>query len=160
MYAIARIAGKQFRLETDTTIKVPKLPLEVGDTYEIPELLFITDGQKARIGSDAKGLTAIAKVIRHGRDDKIIVHRKKRRKGFQVTKGHRQPYTLLHIEKIGDLAAEKPAAKPKVEAPPKKAKPKAEPKAKAKSKAKVKAESKTKTRPAAKAVKPKAKKGK
>ena len=160
MYAIARIAGKQFRLETDETIKVPKLPLEVGATYEISDLLFLTDGQKARIGSDAKGLTAIAKVVRHGRDDKIIVHRKKRRKGFQVTKGHRQQYTLLHIEKIGDLAAEKPAAKPQAEAPPKKAKPKAESKVKAKSKVKVKAELKTKSKPAAKVTKPKGKKGK
>jgi large subunit ribosomal protein L21 len=156
MYAIARIAGKQFRLETDTTIKVPKLPLEVGDTYEIYDLLFLTDGQKARIGSEAKGLTAIAKVIRHGRDDKIIVHRKKRRKGFQVTRGHRQQYTLLHIEKIGDLAAQKPAAKPKAEAPPKKSKSKAESKAKAK----PKAEPRAKTSSKAKAAKPKAKKGK
>jgi len=157
MYAIARIAGKQFRLETDATIKVPKLPLEVGDTYEISDLLFITDGQKARIGSDAKGLTAIAKVIRHGRDDKVMVHRKKRRKGFQVTKGHRQQYTLLHIEKIGDLAVEKPAAKPKAE-PKMKAKAKAPSKPKAKPKAK--AETKIKAKPAAKAAKPKAKKGK
>lgn len=160
MYAIARIAGKQFRLETNETVKVPRLPLEVGAAYEITDLLFITDGQKAKIGSDARGLTAIAKVIRHGRDDKIIVHRKKRRKGFQVTKGHRQPYTLLQIEKIGDLATEKPAGKPKAEAPLKKAKPKTEPKAKAKPKAKVKVESKTKTKPAAKVTKPKGKKGK
>ena len=157
MYAIARIAGKQFRLEMDTTIKVPKLPLEVGDTYEISDLLFLTDGQKARIGSDAKGLTAIAKVIRHGRDDKVMVHRKKRRKGFQVTKGHRQQYTLLHIEKIGDFAAEKPAAKPKAE-PKTKAKPKAPSKTKAKPKAKV--EPKTKAKAPAKAAKSKAKKGK
>jgi len=157
MYAIARIAGKQFRLEMDTTIKVPKLPLEVGDTYEISDLLFLTDGQKARIGSDAKGLTAIAKVVRHGRDDKVMVHRKKRRKGFQVNKGHRQQYTLLHIEKIGDFAAEKPAAKPKAE-PKTQAKPKAPSKPKAKPKAKV--EPKTKAKAPAKAAKSKAKKGK
>ena len=157
MYAIARIAGKQFRLETDTTIKVPKLPLEVGDTYEIADLLFLTDGQKARIGSEAKGLTAIAKVIGHGRDDKVMIHRKKRRKGFQVTKGHRQQYTLLHIEKIGDLAAEKSAGKPKA-APKVKAKAKAAPKPKAKPKAK--AETKAKAKSASKAAKPKAKKGK
>jgi len=157
MYAIARIAGKQFRLEMDTTIKVPKLPLEVGDTYEISDLLFLTDGQKARIGSEAKGLIAIAKVVRHGRDDRVMIHRKKRRKGFQVTKGHRQQYTLLHIEKIGDLAAEKPAAKPKA-APRVKAKAKAP--SKPKTKPKAKAEAKTKAKPAAKAARPKAKKGK
>jgi large subunit ribosomal protein L21 len=100
MYAIARVAGKQFRLETDATVKVPKLPLEPGATVEIKDILFATDGQNARTGAQAKGISATAKVVEHGRDDKIMVHRKKRRKGFQVTKGHRQGFTLLHIEKI------------------------------------------------------------
>jgi len=112
MYAIARIAGKQFRIEADETIKVPKLPLEAGATCEISDILFATDGEKSQVGAATRGIKVIAKVISHGRDDKIMVHRKKRRKGFQVTKGHRQGFTLLRIDRIEGLG-EKPKAKAK-----------------------------------------------
>lgn len=159
MYAIARIAGKQFRIEPDRTIQVPKLPLEEGSSYEISDILFATDGQTSHVGADARGIKVIAKVLSHGRDDKIMVHRKKRRKGFEMTKGHRQDYTLLHIEAIEGLGTQ-PQARPAVEA---EVEGEPEIKAKAKPKAKPKAQAETSTKKAkpakVKATKPKAKKG-
>jgi len=150
MYAIARIAGKQFRIEPELNVKVPKLDLEEGSSYEISEILMTSDGKKIQVGTPLiEGLKATAKVISHGRDPKIIVFRKKRRKGFKVTRGHRQGFTLLHIENIQGLTAKpKAAAKPKKAAKPKEA---PEPEAKAEAKPKVKPKPATK----AKAAKPK-----
>ena len=111
MYAIARIAGKQFRLEPDQKLKVPRLPLEVGASYEITDVLLTADGDKVLVGSPrVAGIKAVATVLKHGRDPKIMVLHKKRRKGLVKLRGHRQGYTLLHIEKIEGLA-EKPKAK-------------------------------------------------
>ncbi len=162
MYAIARIAGKQFRIEPELNVKVPKLDVEEGSSYEISEILMTSDGKKIQVGTPLiEGLKATAKVISHGRDPKIIVFRKKRRKGFKVTRGHRQGFTLLRIENIQGLTAKpKAAEKPKKEAKPKEVpepEAKAEPKAKAKPKAPVKRKAPAKPKPAskAKAAKPK-----
>jgi large subunit ribosomal protein L21 len=112
MYAIARIAGKQFRIEIDQKVKVPKLPLDVGAAYEISDVLLTAEGEAAKVGLPlVEGITAHATVVEHGREDKIIVHRKKRRKGFTVTNGHRQQYTVIRIDAIGATAADKPKAK-------------------------------------------------
>lgn len=148
MYAIARIAGKQFRIQPDQTVKVPRLDAEEGSAFEIDQILLMSDGEKVQIGQPIlKGITAQAKVMSHGRDPKVIVFRKKRRKGFKVTRGHRQGYTLLRVESIGGLAP-KPKEKKKPEA---EAKPKAAPRPKAK----PKAAPKSKTVAKAKTVKPK-----
>lgn len=125
MYAIARIAGKQFRIEPDTKVKVPLLPLEVGTTFEINDILLTSDDEKTRIGNPlVEDITAVARVEAHGREDKITVFRKKRRQGFRVHKGHRQQYTLLYVESIGGITAEtlpkkSAAAKAKTKAKPK-----------------------------------------
>jgi large subunit ribosomal protein L21 len=111
MYAIARIAGKQFRIEPDQKVKVPKLPLEVGAAYEISDILLTSDGDATTVGTPrAEGVKARATVVEHGREDKIMVHRKKRRKGFTVTNGHRQDYTIIRIEAI-EAAAGKPKSR-------------------------------------------------
>ena len=111
MYAIARIAGKQFRIAPEDNVKVPRLQVEVGSTYEIGDLLLTSQDDKTVVGQPLVGeVKATATVLEHGREDKIIVHRKKRRKGFRVTKGHRQLYTLLRIESIGSGTAK---AKPR-----------------------------------------------
>ncbi len=133
MYAIARIAGKQFRIEPAMKIKVPLLPLEVGSTFEIKDILLTSDGDQIRVGSPlVENLSAVARVEAHGREDKITVFRKKRRQGFRVHKGHRQQYTLLYVESIGGITGEtlpkeplaakaKPKTKPKAAEPRKKA---------------------------------------
>ena len=164
MYAIARIAGKQFRIEADQTLEVPKLPVAVGATVDISDILFATDGQTSRVGAAAKGIKAVAKVLSHGRDDKIMVHRKKRRKGFEVTKGHRQDFTLLHIESIEGLGAQpqvKAASPVEAEVQPEvESKPKAAPKPKAKTETKKTETKKKESKPAkVKAAKSKTEKG-
>jgi large subunit ribosomal protein L21 len=129
MYAIARIAGKQFRIEPASKIKVPLLPLEVGSTFEIKDILLTSDGEKIHVGNPlVEGTTAVARVEAHGRENKITVFRKKRRQGFRVHKGQRRPYTLLYVESIGGVTAEAqpkqpPAAETKPKAKPKKAEP-------------------------------------
>jgi large subunit ribosomal protein L21 len=146
MYAIARIAGKQFRIEPETKFKVPTLPLAIGSTYEIPEILFATDGEKRYVGQPTVGEVKItAKVLLHGRDPKVMVFRMKRRKGFRSLRGHRQGYTLLQIDSVSGLTV-----KPKE---------KVEPKKKAKTKVEVPVEPvEAKPKPKKTVAKPKAKK--
>lgn len=141
MYAIARIAGKQFRIEPDLEVIVPRLSVQEGSTFEISEILLTADGDRVQIGQPIlEGVTASARVVSHGRAPKQIVFKKKRRKGFEVTKGHRQGYTLLRVEKIQG-AAKKPKAELKPEVT-------VMPRAKSKAKAKKKAPAKKKKAPA------------
>ncbi|MBU0518480.1 50S ribosomal protein L21 [bacterium] len=152
MYAIAKIAGKQFRLEPKKNVKVPLLDVKEGSAYTIDDILFAVDSRGAKIDDAAlKGIKANAKVVLHGRDKKVIVFKKKRRQGFKVTKGHRQDFTLLEIESLEGLIGE---AK-KAETPKQEAKPKAKPKKKAADKPKKKPAATKGKKPAAKA-KPKA----
>jgi large subunit ribosomal protein L21 len=133
MYVIAKIAGKQFRLEPDARVQVPRLKLDEGATYDVEEILLAVDSGGTRIGTDAlKGIKAKTKVVSHGREPKVVVFRKKRRKGFKVTKGHRQGFTLLQVEKIEGMTSKTaPAEKSTKKAAPKKAaKPKASTEAK------------------------------
>ena len=135
MYAIARIAGKQYRIEPDQDVKVPLLDAKEGSTYNIEDILFAVDDKGVQVGDPlVKGVKIKAKVVSHGHFPKITVFKKKRRQGFKVTKGHKQDFTLLHVEKIEGLTGvAKKAEKPKKEAEPKKeAKPKAKPKVEAK----------------------------
>lgn len=126
------------------------MQLAEGSTYEIPEILFATDGDKRFVGQPTVTEVKItAKVLTHGRDPKIMVFRKKRRKGFAALRGHRQGFTLLQIDTIQGMTVtpkEKPAprvkmVKPKVEAAPA---PEKEPKAKAKAKTAAKPKAKAK----------------
>jgi large subunit ribosomal protein L21 len=96
MQAIVTIAGSQFRVRKDDTIVVPLLPNEPDSTLEFTGVLMTADGDKLGFG----GGTVTAKVVEHGRDEKILVFHKKRRKGYQKLNGHRQPYTRIQITGI------------------------------------------------------------
>ena len=101
MYAIVNIAGKQIRVEKDQVVKVPYLQQEVGKAVEFDEILLLDDGKKVKIGQPkVKGAKVTAKVVEHGRDKKVLVFKKKRRKDYKVTRGHRQNFTKIQIEKI------------------------------------------------------------
>jgi large subunit ribosomal protein L21 len=136
MYAIVDIAGKQVRVQEKQILKVPLLGVESGEKVEFDNVLFFNDGKKdGNFGQPfVKGVTVAATVIEHGKDKKIIVFKKKRRKGYQVKNGHRQNYTVIQIDKIGAAKKEAaPKAKKKEAAAPKTAKKKeAAPKAEAK----------------------------
>lgn len=101
MYAIIRTGGKQYQVAAGDTLRVEKLQGEIGDTVEITDVLLVADGEQVRVGQPlVEGVRVVAKITEHGKHKKIIVFKKKRRKGYQVKNGHRQSYTALSIEEI------------------------------------------------------------
>jgi large subunit ribosomal protein L21 len=100
-YAVIRTGGKQFRAESGATLRVPSLNKQVGEAVELDVLLAADDGG-VRLGSPlVEGAKVTATVVNHGRAPKILVFKKKRRKHYKRTKGHRQGYTTLKIDSIG-----------------------------------------------------------
>ena len=127
MYAIVEIAGQQFKVEKDQKVFVHRLQEDEGKKVAFDNVLLIGDGDKVTVGAPAiDGAQVGAKVLRHLKGDKVIVFKKKRRKGYRVKNGHRQSLTEIQIEGIVASGAKKAKAEPKA-----KAAPKAEPKAKA-----------------------------
>jgi large subunit ribosomal protein L21 len=97
-YAIIRSGGKQFRVEPGMTLRVPKINVSVGDAVDF-EVLAANGPDGLELGSPAiEGLRVGAIVVDHGRGDKIIVFKKKRRKQYKRKKGHRQDYTTIKID--------------------------------------------------------------
>jgi large subunit ribosomal protein L21 len=137
MYAIVEIAGQQFKVEKDQKVFVHRLQTEEGKKVSFDNVLLLSDGDKVTVGAPAiDGAQVGAKVLKHLKGDKVIVFKKKRRKGYRVKNGHRQSLTEIVIENIVAKGA-KPVKAEK--AAPKKAEPKAKaaaPKAEAKQVAK------------------------
>ena len=102
MYAIVEIGGKQFKVEKDQKLYVPRLQAEVGDTVDVDVLLVGGNGAVQVGAPTVSGASASLKVLDHRKGDKVIVFKKKRRKGYRVKNGHRQPYTQVQI---ADLSA-------------------------------------------------------
>ena len=101
MYAIVEIAGKQFKISKDRYLYTPKLPEAAGSTVTFDQVLLLDDGKQVAVGMPTvKGAKASGKVIEHIKGDKVIVFKKKRRKGYKNTQGHRQEYTKVLIEDI------------------------------------------------------------
>ncbi|HEB70164.1 MAG TPA: 50S ribosomal protein L21 [Desulfobulbus sp.] len=101
MYAIIRTGGKQYQVAAGDTVRVEKLKGEVGDTIEINDVLLVADGDSVQVGQPlVDGAKVIVKIAEQGRANKILVFKKKKRKGYQVKNGHRQQYTALTIEEI------------------------------------------------------------
>jgi len=95
-YAIIKTGGKQFAVEEGQTLRVPTIDKKEGEKVDI-DALVSGEGKDAKFGGDA---IVSATVIGHGRGDKIIVFKKKRRKQYKRRQGHRQGYTEIKIEKI------------------------------------------------------------
>jgi large subunit ribosomal protein L21 len=101
MYAIVDIAGKQYKVTEKEKLVVPRLDVEVGDKVELDKVLLISSDDGVKIGQPVLDSAKIeANVLDHNKAKKVIVFKKKRRKGYQVKRGHRQPYTQIQIEKI------------------------------------------------------------
>ena len=99
--AIIRAGGKQFSVEKGATVRVPSLKQDVGASIEL-EVLAATGDKETRVGTpQVEGAKVTATVVDHGRAPKIIVFKKKRRKHYKRTQGHRQGYTTLKIDSIG-----------------------------------------------------------
>lgn len=101
MYAIVNIAGKQYKVTKGDRLKVARLSSKVGDKIDFTDVLLTDDGKNVKIGSPAvKGAKVTAEVLEHGRHRKILVYKKKRRKGYQRKNGHRQDYSAVKVNEI------------------------------------------------------------
>jgi len=180
MYAIVEIAGQQFKVEKKQEIFVHRLEGKEGSKVEFSDVMLIDNNGKVNVGTPViKGAVVSAKILEHIKGDKVLVFKKKRRKGYQKLNGHRQYMSRILIENILEKAPkaaapkaekkeEKPAsakatadkseAKPKAAAKPKAtAKPKAEkPAAKKSASTKAAADKPAAKKPAAKKAAPKA----
>lgn len=96
-YAIIKTGGKQFPVEEGQTLRVPSIDKKEGEKVEL-ETLVSGEGKDAKFGGDASAVNAT--VVKHGRGEKIIVFKMKRRKQYKRRQGHRQGYTEIKIDKI------------------------------------------------------------
>ena len=119
MYAIVEIAGQQFKVEKDQQIFVHRLETKEGSKIDFDKVLLLDDSGTVNVGAPViKGAKVTAKVLEHLKGDKVIVFKKKRRKGYKVKNGHRQYLTKLEILKIDAKAPAAKKAAPKKEAKP------------------------------------------
>ncbi|MBE7076858.1 MAG: 50S ribosomal protein L21 [Clostridiales bacterium] len=102
MYAIANIAGKQHKVQVGDVVTVDRLNAEIGEEVTFPVMLTV-DGSKVKVGSPViKNVVVKAKVLSHVQDKKITVFKYKPKKNERKKQGHRQPYTKITIESIGE----------------------------------------------------------
>jgi len=157
MYAIVEVAGMQYKVSAKDTVRVPKINEEAGKTVQFDQVLLLVDKTDVQVGKPQVANAKVkATVLSHGKDKKVMVFKKKRRKDYKVKKGHRQEFTEIRIDAISFAkSAPKKTAETKTEA-----KPKAEPKPASEQKAdKTAAKSEAVEKSAAKPKeKPKAKK--
>ena len=108
MYAIINISGKQFKAEKGKSLKVPSQNTEVGKKLSYDQVLLTNDNGEVQIGNPfIKNFKVSATVIENGRDKKIIVFKKKRRKGYKRKNGHRQGFSLIQIDSISKTSTAK-----------------------------------------------------
>jgi len=108
MYAIVDIKGKQFKVEKDQTLEIPKINDEVGSKIEFNKILLTNDNGKISTNSSMK---IIAKVLSHEVDNKVVVFKFKRRKGYQKKNGHKQQYTKIKIQDLKAASSKKTSPK-------------------------------------------------
>ena len=109
MYVIVKIQGQQFKVSKDRKLFVHRLNAEEGTTVEFEDVLLVDDGKKVKVGTPTvKNAKVTAKVLKHLKGDKVLVFKKKRRKGYKKLNGHRQQFTQILVENI---QTSKPRAK-------------------------------------------------
>mgnify|MGYP001549568404 CR=1 FL=1 len=101
MYAIVRTGGKQYQVKDGDQLRVEKIDGSVGDSVDLDDVLMVVDGTDVKIGKPVlENAKVVAKIAEQGKAKKVVVFKRKRRKGYRLKKGHRQPYTALTIEQI------------------------------------------------------------
>ncbi len=101
MYAIVKTGGKQYQVASGDRLRVEKLEGNVGDTVELTDVLMVVDGDKTEIGRPVvENAKVVATIAEQGKAKKVIIFKKKRRKGYRLRKGHRQFYTAIQIQEI------------------------------------------------------------
>ena len=122
MYAIVEIAGQQFKVAKDQKVYVHRLQGDEGSSVSFDKVYLLDNGTQVTLGAPAiTGASVGAKVVKHLKGDKVIVFKKKRRKGYRVKNGHRQALTEILIESISAKGGVKKAASKKETAPKAKA---------------------------------------
>ena len=112
MYAIVEISGKQFKVEKKQKLFVNRLDVAEGKKISFDNVLMVNDGSKSSVGTpNVSGVQVDAKVLKHLKSDKVIVFKKKRRKGYKVKNGHRQAITEIEISDILPGVSNKSTAK-------------------------------------------------
>jgi large subunit ribosomal protein L21 len=102
MIAVVDISGKQFKVTENTKYYVPRLKQEPESEITFDQVFLLSDGKKTKIGSPVvKGAKVTAKVLEHIKDGKVLVFKKKRRKGYRKLNGHRQQLTRIEVTQIG-----------------------------------------------------------
>lgn len=100
-YAIFRAAGKQFRAEKGSVLRIPSIPGDPGSKVTFDEVLLWSDGEKVKAGQPAiEGARVTAEILRHGKDRKIVVFKFKRRKNYRRKAGHRQGFTEIKVTEV------------------------------------------------------------
>ena len=108
MYAVVEIQGSQFKVEKDQKLFVNRIDAKEGSKVSFDNVLLVDDGKKVQVGKpNISGTSVEAKVVAHKKDDKVIVFKKKRRKGYRVKNGHRQALTEILIEKVNEKTTAK-----------------------------------------------------
>jgi large subunit ribosomal protein L21 len=100
MYAVIKTGGKQYRVHEGDVLRVEKLEGEPGDRVHFDDVLMIGTADGIRLGKDAADATVSAVITGQGKSRKIVVFKKRRRKNYVRTMGHRQPYTAIRIDRI------------------------------------------------------------
>ena len=100
-YAIIKTGGKQFRVEAGSTLRVPSLDGEAGSKVEFTDVLLGSDGKSVLTGTPTlAGAKVVGEIVKHGRGEKIVVFKFKRRKNYARKQGHRQGFTEVRIKTI------------------------------------------------------------
>lgn len=100
MYAVVEIAGMQFQVQPNEVVKVPLLDGQAGDSVTFNNVLLTSDGTNVNVGNPYVNGTVSAKILAHGKDSKVLVFKKIRRKGYRKLNGHRQHFTKIEITGI------------------------------------------------------------
>jgi large subunit ribosomal protein L21 len=101
MYAIVRTGGKQYQVACGDILRVEKIAGNVGDTVDLNDVLMIVEGEEVKVGTPVvENARVVAKITEQDRAKKVIIFKKKRRKGYRLKRGHRQSFTGLKIEEI------------------------------------------------------------
>jgi len=101
MYAVIKTGGKQYRVQEGDIVRVEKLNADIGSEVTFDEVLMIGEGADIKAGSDVADAKVTAVIAEAGRGQKIVVFKKRRRKNYRLTQGHRQSFTSVRIAKIG-----------------------------------------------------------
>ncbi len=101
MYAVIESGGKQYKVHSGEVVALEKLPVEVGSAVKLEKVLLIQGDQGMTLGTPTiPGASVMGEVVAEGRGRKLVVFKKKRRKGYRRTQGHRQSYTRVRIKEI------------------------------------------------------------